>query len=121
MPVRAVAPDMDIERLTDTETVEAVDGVHLGQLAVGAETSVQHFEIEPAAVVPEHDHHHEQAGFVYQGELTFHVGGEELVVGPGDAYTIPGDEPHAAVNEGSEPVRGVDVFSPPRANPDWLE
>jgi len=112
---------MEATDLHATETVEAVDGVHLAQLAVGDQMSVQHFRIAPGAAVPEHDHHHEQAGFVYEGELTFHVDGEAVVVGAGESYTIPGGEPHAAVNDGEKPVRGIDVFSPPRANPDWLE
>ncbi|MFB6073612.1 MAG: cupin domain-containing protein, partial [Haloarculaceae archaeon] len=42
------------------ETVEAAEGVHLTQLAVGERMSVQHFHIEPGARVPEHDHRHEQ-------------------------------------------------------------
>ncbi|MEF8809150.1 cupin domain-containing protein [Natronomonas sp.] len=108
--------------LSDRESVEAVDDVHLTQLATGEKTSIQGFEIEPGATVPEHDHHHEQTGFVYEGELTF-IGpdGEETVVGPGDSFTIPGDEPHAAANRGDTVVRGVDIFAPPRPNPDWAE
>jgi quercetin dioxygenase-like cupin family protein len=112
---------MDRISTGDAETVEAVPGVFLQQLAVGDETSVQHFRIEPGAEVPEHDHHHEQAGFVYQGELTFVVDGDEVAVGAGDSYVLHGGEPHAAVNEGDEAVRGVDIFAPPRANPDWLD
>lgn len=111
--------------LSARDVVEAVDGVFLAQLAVGDEMSVQHFHIQPGADVPTHDHHHEQAGFVYEGALTFHIGeGEdttEHVVTAGESYTIPGGEPHAAVNEGDDPVRGVDIFAPPRENPDWQE
>ena len=108
-----------------TET-EAVESVHLAQLAAGDEASLQHFRIEPGATVPEHDHHHEQLGFVSAGELTFLVEGddgerEELVVGPGDSYVIPGGEPHGAENRGDEEVRGIDVFSPARPDPDWAE
>ena len=101
------------------ETVEAVDGVHLTQLAVGERMSVQHFHFEPGADVPEHSHPHEQVGFVASGTLTFTVDGEEYVVGSGDSYSIPGGEPHAARNDGSDPVSGIDVFSPPRTDPDW--
>lgn len=118
------------------ETVEAVDGVHLTQLAVGERMSVQHFHIEPGAVVPEHSHPHEQVGYVARGTFTFTVDSkgsetgqgtddgdedDEFVVGPGDSYSIPGGELHAAHNEGEEPVSGIDVFSPPRTNPDWQE
>lgn len=107
--------------LSERDPVEAVEDVHLTQLAAGERTSIQGFEIEPGAFVPEHSHPHEQTGFVYEGELTFLRDGEETVVRAGDSFTIPGDEPHAAENRGTEPVRGVDVFSPPRTDPDWAE
>jgi quercetin dioxygenase-like cupin family protein len=103
----------------DRQSAEAVPGVHLTQLAAGEEMSVQRFRIEPGAEVPEHDHHHEQTGYVVRGTLTFTVDGETHAVGPGDSYAIPGGEPHSAVNEGEEPVVGIDTFAPPRPNPDW--
>lgn len=103
----------------ERESVEAVEGVHLTQLAAGDRASIQRFRIEPGAEVPEHDHHHEQTGYVVEGTLTFLVGDEEHDVGPGDSFTIPADEPHAAVNRGDEPVVGIDTFAPPRPNPDW--
>ena len=105
----------------DRTTVEAVDRVHLTQLAVGEETSIQGFEIEAGATVPEHSHRHEQTGFVHEGELTFLVDGETIPVSAGESFTIPGGEPHAAENRGDGRVRGVDVFAPPRPDPDWAE
>jgi quercetin dioxygenase-like cupin family protein len=112
-----------MERLSHaaSETVEVVDGVHLTQLAVGEEMSVQHFHVEPGAAIPEHSHHQEQVGYVLDGRLVFTVDGEEIDVSDGDSYHIPGDEPHAAENRNDEPAAGIDVFSPPRADPDWLE
>ena len=105
--------------LSARETIEVVDGVHLTQLAAGERMSVQHFHIEPGAEVPEHSHEHEQSGWIGRGTFTFHVDGEEHLVGPGDSYVIPPNEPHSAVNESDEPVDGVDIFAPPRPNPDW--
>jgi len=100
--------------------VEAVENVHLAQLAAGEETSVQHFRLEPGATVPEHGHRHEQTGFVYRGEMTFVLeDGEEVVVGEGESYVFASNERHAAENRRDEPVEGVDVFSPPRPDPDW--
>ena len=123
MVARPRPPGMD--RVTDSEsdTVEAVAGAHLAQLAAGERISLQRFTIDPGAEVPEHDHRHEQAGYVVEGELTFLLDGgdERVVVGPGDSYVIPGGEPHAAVNEGETPVEGVDVFGPPRTDPDWAD
>jgi len=103
------------------ESTEAVEGVHLSLLAGDEAMNVQHFEIEPGADVPEHSHDNEQTGYITQGTLTFLVDGEELDVSAGDSYAIPGDEPHAAENRGDVPVEGVDIFSPPRENPDWKD
>lgn len=112
---------METNDLSAERVVEAVEGVYLARLSVGDEMSVQHFHIGPGASVPEHSHHHEQVGFVYDGTLIFEVDGEEHVVTTGESYAIPGDEPHAARNDGDTPVDGIDVFSPPRADPDWLD
>lgn len=110
---------MERVSLADRDPSEAADGVRLALLAGTESMNVQHFEIEPGAVVDEHSHPHEQTGFIVEGELVFLVGGEEIVCGPGDSYAIPGDQPHAAENRGDETVRGVDIFSPPRENPNW--
>jgi quercetin dioxygenase-like cupin family protein len=113
---------MDRVPLDTATEAEPVDDVHLAQLAAGENTSVQHFRIEPGAVVPDHHHHHEQTGFVYRGELTFLLeGGEDVVVGAGESFVLAGDEVHGAENRGDVPVEGVDVFSPPRPDPDWAE
>ncbi|WP_134670164.1 cupin domain-containing protein [Halorussus marinus] len=112
---------MEVVPTDEEESTEAVEGVHLSILAGGDEMNVQHFRIEPGATVPEHDHPHEQTGYLTGGTLTFVVDGEEIEVTDGDSYAIPGEEPHAAENRGDEPVTGVDVFSPPRENPDWQE
>ncbi|RKD93275.1 cupin domain-containing protein [Halopiger aswanensis] len=110
---------MERTSLSDLEIAEAADGVHLALMAGTESMNVQHFEIEAGATVEEHSHPHEQTGFIYEGELTFLTDGEELTCGPGDSYAIPGDQPHAAENRGDKPVRGVDIFSPPRENPSW--
>jgi quercetin dioxygenase-like cupin family protein len=112
---------MDHVPRDSADAVEVVPGVHLSQLAAGESMSVQGFYIEPDAVVPEHSHHHEQAGYVAAGTLTFVIDGETYPVAAGDSYVVPGDVPHSAENRGDVPVEGVDVFSPPRTDPDWAE
>lgn len=103
------------------EGVEPADGAEITYLVEGDRMSAQQFEIEPGAVVPEHDHPSEQLGVVYEGELTFHVDGAEVVVGAGEVFRIPGGEPHAAENAGETVVRGVDVFAPARPADYWSE
>lgn len=104
------------------EETEVEPGVFVAQLAVGDEMSIQHLRMEPGAVIPEHDHHHEQVGFVYEGAQTFVLeSGETVTVPAGGSYALESNERHGAENRGDEPFRAVDVFSPPRTNPNWLE
>ncbi len=111
---------MEVLGPADSEPTEAVDGVHLSLLAEGEEMNVQRFEIDPGAVVPEHDHPHEQTGVVLSGRLTFVLGdGTEYEVDSGDTYAIPGNEAHGAENRTDEVVTGIDVFAPPRTDPAW--
>jgi unsaturated pyranuronate lyase len=73
-------------------------------------------EIEPHAVLPEHDHANEQFGIVLRGTASFRVGDETRELGPGDIWRIPADTPHSLV-AGPEGADVIDVFSPPRD--DW--
>ena len=112
---------MEVVPHTADATVEALPGVHLAQLAAGERMSLQHFAIDPGASVEVHSHHHEQLGFLVEGLLDFVIDGERVRVEPGDAYVIPGEEPHGAENPGDAPAAGVELFSPPRPNPPWVE
>lgn len=112
---------MNIVTGDDVEPVEAVEHVLLSQMASGASMSVQSFQIEPGADVPEHSHPHEQAGYITQGTVTFIINGTEQVIEAGDSYVIPGGETHGAANNEAVTVEGVDIFSPPRTNPDWQQ
>ncbi|WP_435196062.1 cupin domain-containing protein [Natronomonas sp. EA1] len=105
----------------DVEEVEVEDGVYLAQLAIGEEMSIQHLRMAPGARVPEHSHHHEQVGFVYQGEQTFVLEDGAIPVGEGGSYWLKSHEVHAAENRGEEELLAIDVFSPPRPNPSWLD
>ncbi|MFC7028320.1 cupin domain-containing protein [Halomicroarcula sp. GCM10025710] len=72
--------------------------------------------------MPEHSHHHEQVGFVYQGAQTFVLeDGEAVTVEAGESYRLESHEVHAAENRGDDELLAIDIFSPPRPNPDWLE
>lgn len=113
---------MDLITGDSSEEIEVKPGVYLSQLAGGEEMSIQHVRIEPDGRVPEHSHHHEQLGFVYQGKQTFVLeDGEEVTAGPGESYWLKSHEVHAAENQGDEEMLAIDVFSPPRHSPNWLE
>lgn len=110
---------METSTLSAKSASEVIDGVFLTQLAAGERMSIQHYHIEPGAVVPEHDHHHEQVGFVYEGSLTFIIEGEEIVVSTGESFALASNEPHEVENRGDDAAKGIDIFSPPRLNPPW--
>ncbi|GAB3040362.1 cupin domain-containing protein [Natronobiforma cellulositropha] len=109
------------DSLTTHDETEALAGVFLAQLAETDSMSLQHFTLEAGATIEEHSHENEQLGFLYEGALVFTTAEREVVVETGDAYAIPGDEPHAVENRGEVTARGIDVFAPPRGPPDWSE
>jgi quercetin dioxygenase-like cupin family protein len=73
-------------------------------------------ELDADALVPEHQHTHEQLGMVLQGSLEFRVGEEKRQLGPGGTWRIPSNVPHE-VKVGPEGAVVVDVFAPVRE--DW--
>ncbi len=81
--------------------------------ASGEKLSIMRCEIPPGSVVPMHDHPHEQAGVVLEGEFDFIIGAERKRVKAGDMYIIPGGTPHSAVALDQKAVF-VDAWTPPR-------
>ena len=105
---------MESIKANAVEPFNPVEGVRNANLLEGERMNLLEFHIEPGMTVPDHEHPHEQMGYIISGEATFVVNGESTVLGPGDGYRIPGGETHRLENRGEDPVLGVDVFSPPR-------
>ena len=55
------------------------------------------------------------------GSGVFTVDGEDHPTSPGDSYAIDSGVSHSLENNTEEPLDGIDVFAPPRANPDWKD
>jgi quercetin dioxygenase-like cupin family protein len=70
-------------------------------------------ELDPDAVVGEHDHENEQLGIVIKGSIDFRVGDERRVLGPGGTWSIPANTPHEAT-AGPQGAVVIDVFAPVR-------
>ncbi len=70
-------------------------------------------DLEPHAVIPEHNHPHEQVGYLVDGEFEFIIGGQSHHVTAGQIWRIPGGVPHKVV-AGERPARAIDVFFPIR-------
>jgi quercetin dioxygenase-like cupin family protein len=79
----------------------------------GEKLMLSRVELVPGSVVPEHQHPHEQFGFVVEGEATFTIGGETKLLRQGDYYAIPGGVQHR-VDVGDTGAVCMDIFSPPR-------
>ena len=70
-------------------------------------------DLDPHAVVAEHEHPHEQVGMVLQGKAVFFIGAEQKTLQAGDLYRIPGHVRHKVIAL-DEPVRALDIFYPVR-------
>ncbi len=105
----------DLANLADISPIQVFEGIRARRVE-GDKITLAIVELDPDAVVPEHRHAHEQNGMVITGQMTFRVGSEERVLGPGGTWRILGDVPHTAV-AGPEGAVVIDVFSPIRT--DW--
>lgn len=105
----------DLADLADIPPIQVFDGIRARRVE-GENVTLAIVELDPGAVVPEHRHAHEQNGMVITGQMTFRVGDDERVLGPGGTWRILGGVPHTAT-AGPQGAVVIDVFSPIRA--DW--
>lgn len=70
------------------------------------------FEFDDGAVVPDHQHPHEQITYVIQGVLEFTLEGETRLLHAGEGASVPPHAPHSAVARGKTAV--LDGWSPIR-------
>ncbi len=82
----------------------------------GERMTIAVVDMEPNAVLPEHQHDNEQLGFVVRGSMTMRIGNEMLELHAGDTYSIPSGVEHGAA-AGPEGCTVADAFAPTRA--DW--
>ena len=91
---------------------KAIDGVSYKTLTYGNKTSLCEFKLEKGSVIPNHNHPHEQTGYMISGEMTFTIEGEDQKIHAGDSWSIPGNVYHSVkVHEDSVVI---EVFSPVR-------
>jgi len=110
-----------VARESELQARELIEDFCLVRLGEVGEMSINQFRFEPGAEVPVHSHEQAQIGYIIRGELTQMIADETYTLGPGDTYFLESNDPHGAVNEGDEPVEGLDIFNPPRAAPNWNE
>jgi len=102
-------PFFDVD---NREAKEIAPGVQI-RTAWGKEMLLSATDIAAHAVVPLHQHPHEQAGTLLSGEFELTIDGETRWLKPGDVYLIPSGVEHGG-RAGATPARVLDVFSPVR-------
>jgi quercetin dioxygenase-like cupin family protein len=96
----------------DDGYADALPGIRRKTLSYGESTMLTEFRLRGGAVLPVHDHPHEQTGYLVAGRLRLTVDEETRDLAPGDSWSIPGGVPHGGVAL-AESV-AVEVFSPVR-------
>jgi quercetin dioxygenase-like cupin family protein len=102
-------PFIDINAIP---THEVCPGCRL-RTPYGQNLMLSYLEMDEGAVIPLHDHPHEQGGMLLEGKLELTIGDETRVVDAGSMFIIPPNVPHKAVAIGG-PALVLDVFSPIR-------
>ncbi len=98
--------------------VDAIKEVSLlkgisARFVTGSRIMFSFVRLAPGAVMPDHNHPHEQLGYVLEGTIVLNLAGDERTLQAGDAYAIPGGVTHRAVG-GSNGCLVLDAFNPPR-------
>ena len=79
----------------------------------GENLMLSYLEMDQNAVIPLHDHPHEQAGMLLEGKVELTIGDETRIVEPGAMFIVPPNVSHKAVAIDG-PALVLDVFSPVR-------
>ncbi|MEQ9409749.1 MAG: cupin domain-containing protein [Fuerstiella sp.] len=103
--------------IADIPPMEPLPGCRL-RTPYGQNLMLSHVDMDEGAVIPLHEHPHEQGGIVLQGQLELTIGDEVRVLQPGQMYLIPAHTKHKAVAVGG-PAVALDVFTPIRE--DYVE
>jgi len=101
-----------VVRLSELGPHELVEGVRMFPL-FGEAAMLSVVDLQPDAVVPLHQHEHEQLGLVLSGEITMTIADSDHLCTPEIAYQIPGGVEHGG-RAGPDGCRVLDVFVPVR-------
>ena len=88
-----------------------------------AESVMMFEEVAPVGTVTDFHTHHasDEIAYVLSGEITFKIGDEISVGGPGTCAFLPRDVPHAWKSTGVEPARVLFLYTPGRAGKTFEE
>ena len=103
---------MSFFRKSELKAKNVIDGITLKSVS-GSKTMMTFFEFEPGAVIPSHNHPHEQITYVIEGEMEITVDGETKLLKAGDGVVIMPNQDHSAKIL-SKPAKAVDAWYPIR-------
>ncbi len=95
-----------------------MSGIH-GALHHSEQLTFGHITLEQGAVLPQHQHIHEQWTHVLDGQLQFTLDGETRIITSGMSVHIPSNIPHSAV--ALTKCKLIDAFLPVREDFKSLE
>jgi quercetin dioxygenase-like cupin family protein len=81
-------------------------------LAHSANLMLTEHSLEKGAILPDHQHVHEQLVYLLKGEIKIEIGGEQLNMVSGDSLVIPSNVSHKVTALTRSLV--LDIFSPAR-------
>lgn len=75
---------------------ELVPGVFMKPLTYGDKSMLCEFQLKQGAVIPAHQHAHEQVGYLVSGSLRLFGDEEALIASPGYSWNFKGGTVHGA-------------------------
>lgn len=103
---------MPFINIDDVKPLEVLPGCRM-RTPYGENLMLSYLEMDEGAVVPLHDHPHEQGGMLLKGRMELTIGDEVRICEAGSMFIIPPNTPHKAVAVDG-PAVVLDVFSPVR-------
>lgn len=102
---------MPFVQFSSNKKVKIWEGIN-GYLSHSDQATFGYFTIDKGAVLPVHQHIHEQWTHLIEGELEFDIDGEKQLMRPGMAAFIPSNVPHSA--RAITECKVIDCFLPVR-------
>ncbi len=87
-------------------------GIEMKTLVYGQTTLMAEYRLEKGSLLPDHNHPHEQTGYLVSGKLRLTIGDDTRIMEAGDSWNVAGNVVHGA--EVLEDTIAVEVFSPVR-------
>jgi quercetin dioxygenase-like cupin family protein len=106
------AAETMIGKHADGNYVGVIEGIRMKTLVWGKNSLMSEFLLDAGSVLPEHNHPHEQTGYLVFGRMEIRVGGVVYELTTGDSWCIPGGVPHGA--RIIDDSIALEVFSPLR-------